>query len=46
MPAARIEAARGDITRELVDAIFGATDTFADGAHQQDDMTVVVVRRI
>jgi serine phosphatase RsbU (regulator of sigma subunit) len=36
----------GAAAKEIVEAIFTATDTFAEGAHQQDDMTVVVVRRI
>jgi sigma-B regulation protein RsbU (phosphoserine phosphatase) len=41
-----IRRMEGAAAKEIVEAIFTATDTFAEGAHQQDDMTVVVVRRI
>jgi len=32
--------------REMVDGIFSAADSFAKRAHQNDDMTVVVVRKV
>lgn len=36
----------GASAREMVDGIFAAADTFSEGAHQNDDMTVVVVRKV
>ncbi len=36
----------GEDARGVVDAIFDAVDSFRDGAPQQDDMTLVVVRKL
>ncbi|MBI3449446.1 MAG: PP2C family protein-serine/threonine phosphatase [Acidobacteria bacterium] len=48
LPRLRNIIRRADLAsaREVVDTIFAATDEFAAGAHQRDDMTVVVVRKV
>jgi sigma-B regulation protein RsbU (phosphoserine phosphatase) len=40
-----IHAMAGCTSREMVEGIFEATRIFSRGAHQRDDMTVVVIRK-
>jgi len=41
-----IRRTEGSSAREIIQAIFDATDAFAGGIKEQDDMTVVVVRKL
>lgn len=41
-----LRGSEGLTSRQLVDAIFAATEEFAQGNPQQDDVTVVVVRKV